>query len=148
MIEDVDYKLIKGNRWIPVGRLYELIIPMTHYNGDIIPTGFTWDGGTGVPMRYNSLSAKAFFDHDYAFGAPNITVREANSHCIKQLYKDAGIIMAVIIAIMFTLLTPAIYGYFIEEEAHRYKKVINKLANIIALLNIAFLIFVGIKIIF
>lgn len=135
MIEDIDYVLIKGKRWLPFGRKYKLLAPILHYSGDVIPTNFEWDGGTGVPMKFNDQSATAFLFHDYAFGANDVTVTLANTKCVQRLYKDVGLWLAVIIAFWFTILTPMIYGYFIAESLPQFKSV-RVIANIIALTNI------------
>jgi len=144
MIEDIDYTLIKGSSWNPFGRKYKLIIPKQHWSGVTIPSGFEWDGGTGVPMRYNSPSATAFLEHDYSFGASGIDVLEANSKCVQKLYKDTGLFMAVVIAVMFTLSTPTIFGYFKVEEATKYKSFLRMIGNLVALFNVIAIIW-GVK---
>ena len=60
---------------------------------------------------------------------------EANSKFGQHLYKDVGLLMAVVIAGMFTLLTPALFGYFESEETTKYKKAARILAHIVAVLN-------------
>jgi hypothetical protein len=134
MIEDVNYKLIKGKRWLPFGRKYQLITPITHFSGDIIPIGFEWDGGSGVPMIFNDSSAAAFLDHDYAFGASGVGVLEANTQCLRRLRKDVGLWMASIISFWFILLTPALFGFFSAETSN--KTIVRILATGVGIVNI------------
>lgn len=134
MKEGIDYKLSQGFRWLPFGRRYETLKTIVRPNGDAIKKGHRWDGGTGLPMRYDSPSAYAFLCHDRAFQKRDMSLLDANSECTDILFEQVSVVWGLLITLVFWLLLPTLAVFWLIHGRSRglLKRLI---ASVVLILN-------------